>query len=62
MSAWDYDYLVRESLRCEVSSRQEVGSALRADLGYGRRRAAEGRGVATPRPPKKECTMNRAPT
>ena len=28
----------------------------------GRRRAAEGRGVATPRPPNKEDTMNRAPT
>ena len=28
----------------------------------GRRRAAEGRGVATPRPPMEEGTMNRAPT
>ena len=28
----------------------------------GRRRAAEGRGVASPRPPTEECTMNRAPT
>ena len=28
----------------------------------GRRRAAEGRGVASPRPPNKECTINRAPT
>ena len=28
----------------------------------GRRRAAEGRGVASPRPPLEECTMNRAPT
>ena len=28
----------------------------------GRRRAAEGRGVASPRPPAQECTINRAPT
>jgi hypothetical protein len=27
----------------------------------GRRRAAEGRGVAPPRPPYEECTINRAP-
>jgi hypothetical protein len=28
----------------------------------GRRRADEGRGVASPRPPNKKCTINRAPT
>lgn len=30
--------------------------------GDGRRRAAQGRGVAAPSPSLMECTMNRAPT